>query len=109
MPAGRAARTDDPDARFHIQEIGFGGAIHYALSRWRALTRYYDDGRIEDRQRSRTLAASELRNCAQPQELPVCWFDAGGERAAINYSLLSTSQAQCINPEAYLRYVRVYR
>jgi hypothetical protein len=52
------------------------GAIRYAMSRWRALTRYRDDGKIE------------IDN-----------------NAAAIYSLLGSAKLNGIDPQAYLRYV----
>jgi len=55
-------------------------AIRYALSRWRALGRFLDDGHIE------------MDNSA-------------AERAAAIYSLLGTAKLNGLDPELYLRHV----
>jgi transposase len=79
------------------------GAIHYALSRWRALTRYCEDGCIEidNNAAERSLRAIALGR----KNYLFAGSDAGGERAAIIYSLLGTAKLNGIDPEGYLRYV----
>src|ERR1700690_304022 len=78
-------------------------AIRYALSRWAALTRYRDDGRLEI---ANNAAERALRAVALGRKN---WLfagsDDGGERAAAFYSLLGTAKLNDMNPEAYLRYV----
>jgi len=78
-------------------------AIRYALSRWNALTRYRDDGRLEI---DNNAAERALRAVALGRKN---WLfagsDDGGERAAAIYSLLGTAKLNDLDPEAYLRYV----
>lgn len=78
-------------------------AIRYALSRWTALTRYRDDGRIEI---DNNAAERGLRAVALGRKN---WLfagsDDGGERASAIYSLLGTAQLNGLNVEAYLRHV----
>ena len=78
-------------------------AIRYALSRWTALTRYRDDGRLEI---DNNAAERALRAVALGRKN---WLfagsDEGGERAAAIYSLLGTAKLNDLDPEAYLRYV----
>jgi len=78
-------------------------AIRYALSRWAALTRYRDDGRVEI---DNNAAERSLRAVALGRKN---WLfagsDDGGERAAAIYSLLGTAQLNGLNVEAYLRHV----
>src|SRR5438874_4716530 len=78
-------------------------AIRYALSRWSALTRYRDDGRLEI---DNNAAERALRAVALGRKN---WLfagsDEGGERAAAIYSLLGTAKLNDLDPEAYLRYV----
>jgi transposase len=78
-------------------------AIRYALSRWAALTRYRDDGRLE---MDNNAAERALRAVALGRKN---WLfagsDDGGERAAVLYSLIGTAKLNDLNPEAYLRYV----
>ena len=81
----------------------FALAIRYTLSRWTALTRYRDDGRIEI---DNNAAERSLRTVALGRKN---WLfagcDDGGERAAGIYSLLGTAQLNGLNIEAYLRYL----
>jgi len=78
-------------------------AIRYALSRWPALTRYRDDGRLEI---DNNAAERALRAVALGRKN---WLfagsDDGGERAATIYSLIGTAKLNELDPEAYLRYV----
>lgn len=78
-------------------------AIRYALARWRALTRYLDDGRIE---MDNSAAERALRVVALGRKnFLFCGSDAGGERAAAIYSLLGTAKLNGLDPELYLRRV----
>ena len=78
-------------------------AIRYALSRWTALTRYRDDGRLE---MDNNAAERALRVVALGRKN---WLfagsDDGGERAAAIYTILGTAKLNDLNPESYLRYV----
>ena len=78
-------------------------AIGYVLTRWTALTRYRDDGRIEidNNAAERALRAVALGR----KNYLFCGSDAGGERAAAMYSLIGTAKLNGLDPEAYLRYV----
>ena len=78
------------------------GAIRSAPSRWTALTRQRDDGRLA------------IDNAAERATRPVvpgrrnrllAGSDAGGTRAAAIASLLETARMNGIDPEAYLRHV----
>jgi hypothetical protein len=78
-------------------------AIRYALSRWRALTGYLDDGRIE---LDNSAAERALRGVALGRKNYLfAGSDAGGERAACLYSLLGTAKLNELDPELYLREV----
>jgi len=76
-------------------------AIHYALARWDALMRYCDDGRIEidNSAAERALRAVAVGRC----NYLFAGSDAGGERAAVFYSLIGTATLNGLDPEAYLR------
>lgn len=79
------------------------GAIHYALARWQALTRFARDGRIEI---DNNAAERALRVVALGRKNYLfAGSDSGGERAAAMYSLIGTCKLNDLNPEAYLRYV----
>jgi hypothetical protein len=78
-------------------------AIGYALTRWRALTRYRDDGRIEI---DNNAAERALRGVSLGRKNYLFMgSDAGGERAAAIYSLVETAKLNGLDPEAYLRNV----
>ena len=78
-------------------------AIGYVLTRWTALTRYRDDGRIEI---DNNAAERALRAVASGRKNYLfCGSDAGGERAAAMYSLIGTAKLNGLDPEAYLRHV----
>ena len=80
-----------------------GLAIRYALARWVALTRYCDDGRIEI---DNNAAERALRAVAIGRKNYLfAGSDAGGERAAVIYSLIGTAKLNGIDPYAYLRHV----
>jgi transposase len=78
-------------------------AVRYALGRWEALMRYCDDGRIEidNNAAERSLRAVVLGR----KNYLFNGSDAGGERAAAIYSLISSAKLNGLNPEAYLRKV----
>jgi transposase len=75
-------------------------AIRYALTRWAALTRYAEDGRIEI---DNNAAERSIRDVALGRKN---WLfagsDSGGERAAALYSLLGSAKLNGLDPERYL-------
>jgi transposase len=79
------------------------GAMRYALTRWSALTRYRDDGRIEidNNAAERALRAVALGR----KNYLFVGADSGGERAAAIYSLIGTAKLNDLDPQAYLRFV----
>ena len=78
-------------------------AIHYALDRWEALTRYCDDGHLEI---DNNAAERSLRGVVLGRKNYLfCGSVAGGERAAAIYGLIGTAKLNGLNPEAYLREV----
>ena len=78
-------------------------AIRYSLARWRALTRYVDDGRLE---MDNNAAERALRGVSLGRKnFLFMGSDAGGERAAAFYSLVETAKLNGLDPEAYLREV----
>jgi transposase len=76
-------------------------AIRYALTRWEALGRYVDDGRLEidNNAAERALRAVVLGR----KNYLFAGSDTGGERAAALYSLTETAKLNGLDPEAYLR------
>lgn len=79
------------------------GAIRYSLSRWRALTRYVDDGLIEidNSSAERALRAVALGR----RNYLFAGADSGGVRAAAIYSLVGSAKLNALDPELYLRHV----
>ena len=78
-------------------------AIHYALVRWEALTRYIDDGVLEI---DNNPIEREIRPIALGRKnYMFAGSDAGGERAAMLYSLINTAKLNGLDPEAYLTHV----
>jgi hypothetical protein len=78
-------------------------AIRYALSRWRALTRYIDDGQLEI---DNSAAERALRAVALGRKNYLfAGSDSGGERAATFYSLIGSAKLNGLDPEFYLRTV----
>jgi len=76
-------------------------AIRYTQSRWDALMRYVDDGRLE-------ISNNAAENAIRPLKLGAKnWLflgsNAGGERAAIFYTLIRSAKLNGLEPEAYLR------
>jgi transposase len=89
---GRLSRKSDTAA-----------AIRYALSRWRALTRYADDGHLEI---DNNAAERALRVVALGRKNYLfAGSDAGGEHAAAIYSLLGSAKLNGLDPELYLEQV----
>jgi transposase len=79
------------------------GAIRYALSRWRALTRYVDDGLLEI---DNSAAERALRAVAIGRKNYLFMgADSGGHRAASLYSLIGTAKLNGLDPAFYLRTV----
>jgi transposase len=78
-------------------------ATRYAMSRWKALTRFTADGTIEidNNAAERALRAVALGR----KNYLFAGSDAGGERAAAIYSLVGSAKLQGLDPQAYLRHV----
>jgi transposase len=78
-------------------------AVRYSLVRWKALTRYVDDGRLEI---DNNAAERALRGVSLGRKNYLFMgSDAGGERAAAFYSLVETAKLNGLDPEDYLRQV----
>jgi transposase len=79
------------------------GAIRYAISHWRALTRYVDDGllEIDNNAAERALRAVAIGR----KNYLFMGADSGGKRAASLYSLIGTAKLNGLDPAFYLRTV----
>ena len=76
------------------------GAIRYATSRWAALTRFVDDGRLE---MTNNAAERAIRPLALGRKNYLfAGSDEGGRRAAIMYTLIETARLNGVDPEAWL-------
>ena len=80
---------------------GLAEAIRYALTRWPALSRFLDDGRIE-------LDNNPVERAIRPVALGrknhlFAGSDGGAERWAIVCSLIATAKLNDIEPYAYLK------
>jgi transposase len=79
------------------------GALRYALSRWRALTRYTEDGLLEI---DNSAAERALRAVALGRKnFLFAGSDYGGQRAAAMYTLIGSAKLNGLDPELYLRTV----
>jgi transposase len=75
-------------------------AMDYMLKRWPAFARFLDDGRIC---LTNNAAERGLRGIALGRKSWLfCGSDAGGERAAVMYSLIVTAKLNDIDPQAWL-------
>jgi transposase len=77
-----------------------GKALQYALSRWDALARYVEDGRLSI---DNNLSERLLRGVAVARKNYLfVGSDAGGQRAAIIYTIAETAKLNGLDPEAYI-------
>jgi transposase len=77
-----------------------GKALQYSLSRWDALTRYVEDGRLSI---DNNLSERLLRGIAVTRKnFLFMGSDRGGDRAAVIYTVIETAKLNGHNPEAYL-------
>ena len=75
-------------------------AIRYALSRWKQLSRYITNGRLE-------MSNNAAERAMKPPVLGrknylFCGSDAGGKRAACMYTIIETCRMNGVDPQAYL-------
>jgi transposase len=75
-------------------------AIRYSLNRWEALCRFTDDGRLEMTNNAAERAIRPLT--LGRRNWTFLGSDAGGDRAAIFFTLIQTCKLNGVNPEAYL-------
>ena len=74
--------------------------LNNALTRWEALTRYVDDGRLAI---DNNVAERLMRGIAVTRKnFLFLGSDKGGDRAAVLYTLIETAKLNGLNPEAYL-------
>jgi hypothetical protein len=74
--------------------------MDYMLKRWRAFTRFLDDGRIC---LSNNTAERALRGVALGRKSWLfCGSDRGGQRAAAMYTLIGTARLNNLDPQAWL-------
>jgi transposase len=93
----------DQTLRQLSKKSALAGEIRYAVARWPALTRYVDDGLLEI---DNNIAENALRTVALGRKNYLfAGSDAGGERAALIYSLIGTAKLNGVNPQAYLQHV----
>ncbi|TCZ52953.1 IS66 family transposase, partial [Roseicella aquatilis] len=77
-----------------------GKALQYALNRWDALLRYLEDGRLSI---DNNCAEHLLRDVAVTRKNYLfVGSDAGGQRAAIIYTIAETAKLNGLDPEAYI-------
>jgi len=91
----------DEQADRLLPKSPIGEAVGYARAQWTALTRYCEDGAlaIDNNVSERALRAVVTGR----KNWMFCGSDAGGERAAILYSVVATCKAHGVDPWAYLR------
>jgi hypothetical protein len=82
---------------------GLAKAIHYALVRWTALTRFCDDGAIEIDNNTAERAIRPL--VPGRKNYLFQGSDRGGASAAAMYTLIGTARLNDVEPFAYLRAV----
>lgn len=76
-------------------------AFRYTIDRREALTRFVTDGRLEV---DNNVAENAMRGIAIGRKNYLfCGSDAGGERAASIYTLVTSAKLNGLNPETYLR------
>jgi transposase len=77
-----------------------GKALQYALNRWDALVRYIEDGWLSI---DNNLAERLLKDIAVTRKNYLfVGSDAGGQRAAIIYTIAETAKLNGLDPEAYI-------
>ena len=82
------------------QKTKLAEAIRYALSRWKGLTRFLDDGRIEI---DSNVVERTIRPIALNRKNALfAGSDGGGEHWAIIASLIETCKLNAVDPQSYL-------
>jgi transposase len=81
-------------------KMPLGKAFQYSLSRWDALTRYIEDGRLSI---DNNLSERLLRGIAVTRKnFLFLGSDRGGTRAAVTYTIIESAKLNGLDPEAYL-------
>ena len=94
---------DEQHGGARVGEVRDRRRYRCSLTRWRALTRYLDDGSIEI---DNNAAERALRGVSLGRKnYLIMGSDAGGERAAAIYRLVGTAKLNGLDPEGYLREV----
>ena len=75
-------------------------AIRYSTKRWEALARFTEDGRLEMTNNAAERAIRPLT--LGRRNWTFLGSDAGGDRAAVFFTIIQTCRLNSINPEAYL-------
>ena len=75
-------------------------AMAYMLNRWRAFTRFLDDGRIC--MSNNAAERAERRVAVGRKNWTFCGSDSGGQRAAVMYTLIETARLNDVDPKAWL-------
>jgi len=90
----------DAQADLVLPKSPIGEAVGYARAQWMALTRYCEDGALTI---DNNVSERALRKVVTGRaNWTFCGSDAGGERAAILYSLVATCRSHGLDPWAYL-------
>ena len=81
-------------------KTGLAKALQYALTRWDALCLYTEDGRlgIDNNPAERALRTIAITR----KNFLFLGSNAGGERAAVIYTVLQSAKLNGLDPEAYL-------
>lgn len=83
-----------------LPKSALGKAVFYSLNNWQALLRYLEDGDITI---DNNISEREMKTVATGRKN---WYffgsDAGGEKAAVLMSLVSTCKRHGVDPYAYL-------
>jgi len=81
-------------------KVPLGKAFQYSLSRWDALSRYVEDGRLSI---DNNLSERLLRGIAITRKnFLFLGSDRGGDRAAAIYTIVESAKMNGLNPEGYL-------
>jgi transposase len=99
LVAGLETWLREPRAKLSSQSK-VAKAIAYSLTRWAALTRFLDDGRIC---MSNNAAERQIRPLTMGRKnWTFAGSDEGGHRAAAIYTLIQTAKLNDVDPQAWL-------